>query len=150
MHKDFFEFKLEQPINQEIKELILYAPKNVHRPLMGKLDCMLMNGMMRFQDTQAGADSSPPERSEDSDNIFSTIESDQLIAMLKAVPSDNYDFFTIFCAAFKDLILAPEICKMKTDNKRFPEGYFDKMSYRDGDRLIGEYLKNFFTFSASS
>ena len=112
MYKDFFEFKLTQPINQEIKELVLYAPRNIHRPLMGKLDSMLMNGMMRFQQSQV-VDSSTTVSTSESDNPFEDVEPLQIVAMLKAVPSDTYDFFPIFCEVFRDLILSDEICKVK-------------------------------------
>lgn len=150
MYKEFFEFTLEQPINQEIKELVLYAPKNIHRPLMSKLDSMLMNGMMRFQDNKNGSENSEEDDVGESDNPFDNIDAIQLVSMIKAIPSDDYDFFPIFCETFKKLMLEPEICKMKHDNKKFPNGYLDKMSYRDGDRLMGEYVKHFFTLSASS
>lgn len=146
MHKDFFEFKLDEPLNSDIKELILYGPRSIHRPLMGKIDSMLMNGMMRFQ----GSEGVENEGMATSDNPFDNISAQELVTMLKAVPSETYDFFTIFCDTFKALVLSPNICKIKHSNSPLGNADFDKMSYRDADRLMGEYLKNFFTFSASS
>lgn len=149
MHKDFFEFKLDDSLNGDIKELILYAPRSIHRPLMGKIDSMVMNGMMRFQGSEK-SEKMENEGSSSSENPFDAISAQELVTMLKAVPSETYDFFTIFCDTFKALILSPHICKIKHNNMALGNADFDKMSYRDADRMMGEYLKNFFTFSASS
>lgn len=151
MYKEFFEFKLNQPIDNVIKELVLYAPRAIHRPNMGKLESMLMNGMMRFQKEVQKEDQPQQNVSgEESENPFENVNALEIVAMLKAVPSDDYTFFPIFCDVFKGLMISSQICKIKHNNHQLGEGDYDKLSSPDLDRLMGEYIKNFFTLSVSS
>lgn len=145
MSENFFEFKLADAPNDDMKELILYGPKNIHRPITDKLYSMFISGITNLSNSRNQASH---ETSND-ENPFKDVTAMELIWTLRGIPSPHYDFFKTFCEEFKALILSDQICKMKKTNGNLPVGYYDQMTIGDGDRLIGEYFKNFFINSLS-
>ena len=111
---------------------MLYAPRAIHRPNMGKLESMLMNGMMKFQKEVKNEDENDhtynESNEEESDNPFEKVNGLEIIAMLKTVPSDDYSFFPTFCDVFKGLMISSQICKIKHNNHQLGEGDYDKLS----------------------
>ena len=96
MVKNFFEFKLESPISGKIDQLILYSPKNVHRPLTAKLDSMLRSGMLELSKLATQPDESV-STSEQSSNPFDKMSALEIVDMIKMIPSSDYSFLSIFC-----------------------------------------------------
>ena len=152
MLKNSFEFKLEHPIaGGKVTELILYAPRNLHRPKTAKLDAMIRGGMLEIQ-AKLNAPVAPPTVEEDNDsgNPFDSMSALQIVEMIKMMPSTDFTFYPLFCDTFRGLILSVNICKIKDSDAQLNEGYYDQMVSADGDRLMGEYIKNFFIISTSS
>lgn len=135
---DHFSFKLTTTINLDKSELILYAPRNLHRPLAAKLENMIMSGMFSVQQTMKET-----VESKNNEKFNNEMSPEDIIKMLQVIPSQNYDFYPEFCDIFKALILSDGICKF-IDNKKIEIAHYDEITLYDSDRLMGEYLKNFF------
>lgn len=144
MNNNSFEFTLESPL-AAVKSLILYSPRNIHRPIIDCLASMFICGMNSMSKGNEKKDVSH----ETSKNSLSDITASEIAWMIKSVPSDNYDFAQKFSEKFKMLLLSDGICQNKADNSKFGEAYYDQLSIEDGDRLMGEYVKNFIINSIS-
>jgi hypothetical protein len=138
LYKDFIDFKLKTAIGSDKKELVLYGPRHIHLPLTAKIDNMIMSGIMKLQSNVSR------EPSNNDSGELSDMKASDIVAMLKVIPSDDYSFYMDFCETFKALLLSTDICKFKDDNKQMAEGHYDAITKADGERLMGEYLKNFF------
>lgn len=151
MYKNFFEFKLNTSIGGKYNELVLYAPKNIHRPLLAKIDYAIRTGLLEFSklSNNQEVNNSQPTAENENSNIFENMDATQIVNLIKMLPSKEDDFLSKFYQNFKQLMLSSEICKIKDNNQQLQEGYYDQMSAEDGDRLMGEYVKNFFTISTS-
>lgn len=150
MYKPFVEFKLEHAIaGGKVDTLILYAPNNSHTPLTAVLYNMLNSGMMKFAQANKSNEVETEEVSEQSEakigNIFEGKTGQEITQLLKMIPSDDYKFYASFCDTFRALMLSDNICKVKSEDKKIPSGYFDSISMFDGERMMGVYLENFFT-----
>lgn len=153
MYKNFFEFRLTSSIANKYNDLVLYAPKNIHRPLLAKIDHFIRAGLLEFSKLSNNQEVNNVQSTSDSNNengnLFENMEAMQIVNLIKMLPSKNEDSLSKFYQDFKQLILSSEICKIKDNNQQLQEGYYDQMNAEDGDRLMGEYVKNFFTISAS-
>ena len=148
MQQSFFEFTLTTPISGNVTTLSLHAPCNIHRPLTAKLDSMLKSGMFKLAQYSSAQGNEEQAPAAPKDDKSSFMEAAQIMDMLPMIPSDDFSFYGDFCDTFKALMLSDGICKI-TD-KRIGTGHYDSMSQNDGNRLMGEYIANFFPILISS
>jgi len=151
MYKPFIECKLETAIaGGKIDTLFLYAPCKRHTPITAKIGSMMLGGAFKFNQSlgkEAATQTDAPKKDESddgNDNPFSDVSAAQMVMMLKSVPSDDYNFFAEFCGEFDALMLSDNICKPKDSDKSLAAGYYDQISLLDADKMMGDYLKNFF------
>ena len=112
---------------------------------MAPIDAMIMSAMKANMNI---------ETQSSNEDVEQEVDGAQLINQIKFVMADKEDKYMKFCDLFKYLILSDNVCKIKysdsnINNRQMTEGYYGQMTYDDGQRLMGEYLRHFFTLFAS-
>lgn len=147
--KSQFEFTLAQPVkvqkggeHVEAVLLTLKAPSAAHRRFTNKLK---QGFFQALEYHKKSADDRVTSSAEPSASAKDEITPDEFMSMMYMSGVKMEDYFS----AFKGLICAPGIATIDPGVK-VTEAIFDQILDDDVDRLMGEYLVNFFVASMMS
>lgn len=143
--KTKFDFNLSTPItyhkegeSETAQVLTLYAPAKRNRKQTIKIKKGFYRAMNYHQaqnnDKEAVAASSDADKAADAELSGSEV--------LMAIYMSDVDM-TSFDKAFEELLLSPGICKVD-DSVGLTSPILDELSDGDVDRLLGDYMENFF------
>lgn len=134
-----FEYILKDPV-LNIKKLTCFEPTAVHRSLVCRLKKMLVNATMGAQEKAKEFQDPKNKQAQNQENSEFTPE--LILQMLEMSPGQDEDFLTRFYDHFSALLLSSNICKMDNE-KGLDDATYGRMSMRDIDKIMGEYIVNF-------
>ena len=138
-----FELTLTKPIavsGGECQKLTAYAPSNIHRPLVSKLQGMIGKAQAGAVSTFSKLNNLPQlQKMGEAENT----EDENPLELIRMSCDQDDDFYQRFEKAFVELLTAPGICKLDVESCELRQGYYEAMDYKDFDNLMERYLSFF-------
>lgn len=147
--KSQFDFELTTPLkyhkdgdSAEARILVLKAPAKKHRKQSIRIKQGFFQAMQYHQANNSSSEKAVEEAKKKIEAGDETITGQEIMMMLYMSDVD----IERFDEAFDKLLLSPGIC-MVDDAVQLTGPILDELSEEDTDRLLGEYLENFFVGS---
>ena len=147
--KSQFDFELTTPIKyqkdgefHEARVIAVKAPSKKHRKQSIRIKQGFYQAMQYHQANNASSEKAVEEARKKLEEGDETITGQEIMMMLYMSDVD----IERFDEAFDKLLLSPGIC-MVDDAVQLTTPILDELSEEDTDRLLGEYMENFFVGS---